>query len=153
MNVDPENFDALRKLLALKRLEQPPPGYFNRLSGNIVTRLELGESRSSVWERLASSWTVRPALTYSLALSICCAGAVTAVYSLRDNAARADAQIAATDDWKSPTPAMMGIAETRVLHVANWTPQTNPAAYAGPAHALFSPANLLSVPVAYHSGQ
>lgn len=34
-----ESFDALRKLLALKRYEVPPPGYFDRLPREIHVRL------------------------------------------------------------------------------------------------------------------
>src|SRR5258706_288966 len=39
MNPNTENFDQLRKLLALKRYELPPPRYFNEFSGRIMARL------------------------------------------------------------------------------------------------------------------
>lgn len=34
-----ENFDQLKKLLELKRHEVPPPGYFNKLPGEVVSRI------------------------------------------------------------------------------------------------------------------
>ena len=63
MNRDHENFEQLRRLMALKRYEVPPPGYHDRLSREISARVRaLGAADKLTWyERLSweNPWMTR----------------------------------------------------------------------------------------------
>ena len=60
MNENQHNFDELKRLLKLKQHEVPPPGYFNRFSETVVSRIRDGEASRdmTLLERLRSevSW-------------------------------------------------------------------------------------------------
>src|SRR6266496_3671700 len=78
-----ENFDSLRRLLALKRHEQPPPRYFQDFSGHVIARLRAGErvDRSGFWEslsweapwlqRLWGAFETKPILAGALGMLVC----------------------------------------------------------------------------------
>jgi hypothetical protein len=83
MSQDTENFEPLRRLLALKRHEQPPPGYFHNFSRQVIMRIQFGETGETegVLERLLAeaSWLQRiwaafeakPVLAGAFGVAIC----------------------------------------------------------------------------------
>ncbi len=71
MNQDSENFEQLRKLLALKKHEQPPPGYFNELPGKIWTRIEKEKAAPSLWSDFLTKFVLRPTVAYGFAFIVC----------------------------------------------------------------------------------
>jgi hypothetical protein len=46
MENEDQNFDQLKKLLALKKHELPPPGYFNKLPGEVISRIRVERAAS-----------------------------------------------------------------------------------------------------------
>ena len=83
MSSDREDFAELRRLLALKRHEAPPPGYYNNFSRQVIARIKAGESLPEpvFWVRWFSSegyisrcWAAfeaKPALAGSFGLAVC----------------------------------------------------------------------------------
>jgi hypothetical protein len=83
MSPEQANFDKLRRLLVLKRYEQPPPGYFERLPRRVIARIEAGETGGIVtlseritWEapwlqRILMHIEGRPAIGAALAVAMC----------------------------------------------------------------------------------
>jgi len=69
MSSSPDNFESLEKLLKLKRYEQPPPRFFNEFSGRVLSRLEAGEGRTSLWEKFG--FDLRPAFAAAAGLLAC----------------------------------------------------------------------------------
>jgi hypothetical protein len=154
MNSDQENFEALRKLMALKRHEQPPPGYFDRLADKIACRIEREGGEPTFWERFLAGFTFRPAFAYSFALAAF--GALTfSVLSTVKTQPQASAQTPPGFGWRSGASdeALAGeIAPLEPLHLANWMGNTNPSAVASALPSLFSSgARQKAVPVSYAS--
>jgi len=83
MNENENDFEALRRLLALKRHETPPPGYFESFPGAVMARLRASQSgtQDGVAERLADRlpWLFRmvqafenkPAFATAFASALC----------------------------------------------------------------------------------
>jgi hypothetical protein len=78
MNSDSENFEQLRRLLALKRYEQPPPRYFVDFSSQVLARIRAGEdatfrleTESTWWQRLWSAFEARPVFAGGFGAAVC----------------------------------------------------------------------------------
>lgn len=83
MNSDPENFESLRRLLALKRHEQPPPGYFNQFSSRVIAGIRAAEghepasawagwfARVSWWQRLIAALEAKPGVAGAFGAATC----------------------------------------------------------------------------------
>lgn len=71
MNTE-EQFEQLRKLLALKRYEQPPPGYFDRLPRQIISAIEAEQTRPQPWVlRFWSTLQRKPAFAGAFGVAVC----------------------------------------------------------------------------------
>jgi len=83
MERDEQNFESLRRLLALKRHEVPPPGYFDNFSCEVITRIKAGEHLEAPglveklsWEatwfgRLWTALEARPAMAGLCGVAVC----------------------------------------------------------------------------------
>jgi hypothetical protein len=76
------NFKDLKRLLKLKQHEVPPPGYFNRFTGDVISRIRAGESggsqsvfeqfeSGSFWVNLLRSFQAKPGVIGGFATSLC----------------------------------------------------------------------------------
>jgi|HubBroStandDraft_4_1064222.scaffolds.fasta_scaffold677497_2 hypothetical protein len=86
MAPEQEDFEALRRLLAIKRHEQPPPGYFNSFSRQVLARIEAGEGdgrfgRLPWYQRLWAALDTKPALAGALGATACAAVIGAFLYS------------------------------------------------------------------------
>src|ERR1051326_5741415 len=108
MNSAPEDFDGLKKLLALKRHEQPPPAYFNHFSDKIIARIEAERQapRLSLWDRLFPELDARPVLACAYGLIITGLLVVgLGISESRENDDRGDANNPGNPWFAAQTPA------------------------------------------------
>lgn len=73
MDKENEPFEMLQKLLALKKHEQPPPGYFHSFSSKVIARLHaLEASRAPTWrQRLGLDFDFKPAVMGASGVLVC----------------------------------------------------------------------------------
>jgi hypothetical protein len=93
MNADQPDFEPLRRLLKLKRYEQPPPRYFNDFSSKVIQRIKSGRSGAQDnlwdqlnltapwWQRIRSIFEPRPILTGACATALLALVVGGAVYT------------------------------------------------------------------------
>ena len=154
MNADPNEFETLRKLMALKRHEQPPPEYLSGLPDTIIHRIEQGECRLTLLDKISGKFAMRPTLVYACGLTVCGALGLSVVYLARQGmkqAATVPNDLAARIPVLDHTYATQLEPVTAPIHVANWLGNTNPTSDSGPLLSLFGSPHA-TVQVSYHSG-
>jgi hypothetical protein len=69
-NPPPDTTELMRKLLAIKRYEQPPPGFFRGFPDKVVARIQAASmaGESPWWRQWLIEWTGRPLLTSAYGL-------------------------------------------------------------------------------------
>jgi hypothetical protein len=157
MNSDPGDFDSLLKLMALKRHEQPPPGYFNRLPGKILDRIERGEGQPRFWEKFVTAFAFRPAMAYASVLAAFSALTFSVIYSVKTQP-QDSAQNLFKNSWRtggSDAAYASQLSGFEPLHVINWMGNTNSSNAEPALPSLFDAnprdRNLLVAPVSFAS--
>jgi hypothetical protein len=155
MSTEPENFDALRRLLALKRHEQPPPGYYEQLSSEIRARLRTGEhQQTDWWQELGeeASWlqqlwvalSAKPALAGAFGVVICSL-VLTGIFYSQGTEPATVAVVPTVETWKpGPHTPALALNEPAAAKTAVSSSSTNPVPNAGPS--LFDQIGLVGQP-------
>lgn len=130
MSENENDFEALRRLLALKRHEVPPPGYFEDFSSRVIGRIRSAEAvRELPWLlRLLQAFENKPAYPVAFASSLCML-LLFGIVSVEQSPALVTSPFSTTsaDNTFSITPRTVALANSN----------TNPPADL----PLFTPAN------------
>lgn len=140
METAPPDFSRLQKLLAAKRHEQPPPGYLDRLPGQITARLraEAAAQPEPWWRQLLASFQTKPA--WAIAFSFLALGALTTGILLAPHLQK-EADVPPTDGTAVAATIAVGEPSQASNNVALQLPldgSTNTSNSAAPP-GLFSP--------------
>ena len=157
-----QNFEALKKLLKLKRHELPPPGFFNHFSDEVVSRIRTGEARGgggALVDRLNDSapWVVnflrffeaKPGVVGAFATSLCLLLVFGVVLAQRSETGPQNLLTATTANPTVATPSSVAsqfasaasLSEGGIAISTNASLQPVAALFGQPtASALFQPA-------------
>jgi hypothetical protein len=151
MNQETENFEQLRRLLKLKRYEQPPPRYFNEFSQQVIARIRAGERVDDnaiierlLWEapwlqRIWAAFEAKPVLAGVLGVAMCGFLITGVIYS-----DKADVQPVALIPVSESTPNTVEVANMMAVnHPLLAKPTTLEASSTNPISALQSDGPLL----------
>lgn len=152
MNPQPDDFTQLRRLLALKRHEKPPPGYFESFSREVIVRIHAGEQvrdysllEALSWEApwLQRLWAIlerKPMFAGGFGVAVC--GVLLAGLLLsekRDPSLTAanvpvatEQQTAQIEGTANPSTIPAGMDQPRPLSERLNEPQTQPVLFSVP---------------------
>ena len=159
MNETENNFESLRRLLALKRHETPPPGYFNDFSSQVLQRIRLGHTDRTAnlaeelfghapWlAKLLHAFDARPVFVSGFAGALCMLLLFGIVYAERPDLTPQPLLQAANSsaDLAVVTPAALSQPAEQIWIVSS----TNPVLSLQPAGSPFGQQNPLAQPVSF----
>ena len=160
MNENENNFESLRRLLALKRHETPPPGYFNYFSSQVLQRIRAGDTgKSANWleelfgqapwlGKLLQVFDVKPVFASAFAGALCLLLFLGIIYAERPDLASQPVLQAATP----PTTTSLAAVSPSLSQSADQmgiVSSTNPVLSLQPVASLFGQQNSLAQPVSF----
>jgi hypothetical protein len=146
MDQDSKQTVPVEKIIALKRYEQPPPGYFQLLPGRIISRIEHGEGQSAFWEKWRLALRIRPAAAYALGLAAC-AALIAGLYCLPTMQQTAGLGESASSSLWADTSAADSASQDAPLSGSRWLGSTNPVTAPQTGDSLFPAAEARAMPV------
>ena len=144
MDTQNDQFEALRKLLALKKYEQPPPRFFQEFSGKVIARLHALESaRPATWlQRLGLDLDFRPAMMGAFGVVVCGLLLVGVLTSMGSSEPSANGFTVAGDPTAlfappSESPAFAGTGLTPIVKLDDIPSSTVPVSGASSSSSPF----------------
>lgn len=146
-----QNFNELKRLLKLKQHEIPPPGYFGRLSGDVLARIRTGETGAGedFMDRLQANWpflgkalrifAARPGIIGGLATSVCLLLLIAVVVADRQDNPSADSLAMTSPSASAPSAGEPALASAPLMPADNSgiAVSTNPVVSLQPVASLF----------------
>ena len=157
MNENENDFESLRRLLAQKRHETPPPGYFNSFSGQIIARIRAGEgktaqtassSEASWFVKFLQAFELKPAFagTFASALSLLLVFGI--IYAERPESGPQPI-FQASDQSMGSFAAMSPAAIPQPAMGNDFASSNNAATSLQPVASLFGSQNTFAQPVSF----
>ena len=160
MNENENNFESLRRLLAQKRQETPPPGYFNSFSGQIIARIRAGEARAPQTDaeqyfseapwllKLLQAFELKPAFAGAFASALSLLLVFGIIYAERPDSG--PQPILQTSEQSMGSFAAMSPGAIAQPAIASDTTTSNSAATSlQPVASLFGSQNVFAQPVSF----
>ena len=160
MNENENNFESLRRLLAHKRQELPPPGYFNSFSGQIIARIRAGEGRAIQTDaeryfsevpwllKLLQAFELKPAFAGAFASALVMVLVFGIVYADRTDSG-AQPVLLASDQSSGSFAAVSPSALAQPAIANDLAASNNPATSLQPVASLFGSQNVFAQPVSF----
>lgn len=157
MNDNENNFESLRRLLAQKRHETPPPGYFNSFSGQIIARIRAGEakaeqgnkvSETSWFEKFLQAFELKPAFAGAFASALSLLLVLGIVYAERPDSGPQPILQTADQSFGSFASVSPGAIAAPTM-TSDFTSSNSAATSLQPVASLFGSQSVFAQPVSF----